>query len=99
MDSPLKRGISGSGPPTNTRFRLLKRHSVETEVKDDGTLSFIFRPHTFSALLIMLSFVSYFALYKEEIDDFNFNMKRGLIAVALNFLAFGKGLHIPLKHI
>jgi len=89
MDSPLKRGISGSGPPTNTRFRLLKRHSVETEVVDDGTLSFIFRSHTFSALLIILSCVSYFAFYSEESDDFSFNIKRGLIAVSLNFLAFG----------
>lgn len=89
MDSPLKRSISGSGPPTNTRFRLLKRNSAETDVSDDGTLSFFFRPHTFSALLIILSCVSYFAFYKEEIDDFSYNMKRGLIAVALNFLAFG----------
>ena len=42
-----------------------------------------------SALLILLSGLSYFIFYKEEVDDFQYNIKRGLIGVALVFLAFG----------
>lgn len=32
-------------------FRFMRRHSVEKDVKDDGTLSFIFQPHTFRLIL------------------------------------------------
>jgi len=70
-------------------FRFMRRHSVEKDVKDDGTLSFIFQPHTFSALLLLLSCLSYFIFYKEEVDDFEYNIKRGLIGVSLVFIAFG----------
>ena len=90
MESRLKRGISGSGPPT--RFYNMswkRRHSCEDSVRDDGTFSFIFRPHTFSSLLILLGFLSYMAFSNEEVDDFNTNVKRGLYAVAVVFVAFG----------
>ena len=30
-----------------SELRFLRRHSVERDVKDDGTQSFIFQPHTF----------------------------------------------------
>ena len=94
MESRLKRGISGSGPPT--RFYNMswkRRHSCEESVRDDGTFSFIFRPHTFSSLLILLGFLSYMAFSNEEVDDFNTNVKRGLYAVSVVFVAFGYLLH------
>ena len=90
MESRLKRGISGSGPPT--RFYNMswkRRHSCEESVRDDGTFSFIFRPHTFSSLLVLLGFLSYVAFSNEDVDDFNTNVKRGLYAVAVVFVAFG----------
>ena len=37
-------------------FRFMRRHSVEKDVKDDGTLSFIFQPHTFRLIIYRMNF-------------------------------------------
>ena len=36
-------------------FRFMRRHSVEKDVKDDGTLSFIFQPHTFRFIIYRMN--------------------------------------------
>ena len=36
-------------------FRFMRRHSVEKDVKDDGTLSFIFQPHTFRLIIYSMN--------------------------------------------
>jgi len=69
--------------------RLMRRHPDASKVEDDGTFSFIFRPHTVSALLLLLSGLSYFIFYEEEVDDLEYNIKRGLIGVFIVFIAFG----------
>ena len=75
-------------PPVS---KMMARFRLFSDLIHSGlfvTFNFIFK-FQYSALLLLLSGLSYFIFYKEEVDDFEYNIKRGLIGVALVFIAFG----------
>ncbi|ESO97633.1 hypothetical protein LOTGIDRAFT_103737 [Lottia gigantea] len=56
---------------------------------DDGTLSFFWRAHTITVLVIFSCILVYVALFEEQVLDADYNTKRGVFAVVLAFLLFG----------
>jgi len=79
---------------------LLKRvtaHNWETEkcvVYDDETLSFFWRAHTLTVLVLMSCVFIYVAVFEEVIADTELNIKRAIVAVLLVFILIGV-LHAP----
>lgn len=61
---------------------------------DDGTMSFFWRAHTITALVIFNCVLVYVAVVEESFADRDYNAKRGLMAVILAFLLFGV-IHTP----
>ncbi|GFO03340.1 phosphatidylserine synthase 2, partial [Plakobranchus ocellatus] len=70
-------------------------HDWETEKRihkdfyDDGTLTFFWRAHTITALVIFSAILVYVTLFEEPSLDKDYNAKRGLFAICLAFLLFG----------
>jgi len=102
-DSSLSNGhvpgaISRGGDSAPTRpLKRLTAHNWETEkcvVYDDETLSFFWRAHTLTVLVLMLSVFIYVAVFEEAIADTELNIKRAIVAVLLVFILIGV-LHAP----
>jgi len=80
--------------------RQLKRvtaHNWETDkcrVYDDETLSFFWRAHTLTVLLIMSCALIYVACFEEQSSSTEYNIKRAIIAVLITFVLIGM-LHAP----
>ncbi|XP_041366468.1 phosphatidylserine synthase 2-like [Gigantopelta aegis] len=71
-----------------------KRKHKDSPIYDDGTLSYFWRAHTITALVIFSCVLVYVALFEEAVDDVDYNVKRGLSAVVIAFLVFGV-IHTP----
>ncbi|XP_064600429.1 phosphatidylserine synthase 2-like [Liolophura sinensis] len=56
---------------------------------DDGTMTFFWRAHTISVLVIFSAILVYVALFETQYTDTEYNTKRGIIALILAFLLFG----------
>ncbi|CAF4345380.1 unnamed protein product [Rotaria magnacalcarata] len=56
---------------------------------DDGTMSFFWRAHTITCLVIAMSYLFYVAILEQPSEDSSYNTKRGLLACAGFFLVFG----------
>ncbi|CAF3735743.1 unnamed protein product [Rotaria sp. Silwood1] len=56
---------------------------------DDGTMSFFWRAHTITCLVIAMSYLFYIALVEQPSEDSSYNTKRGLLACAGFLLVFG----------
>ncbi|XP_059831484.1 phosphatidylserine synthase 2 isoform X2 [Hypanus sabinus] len=65
------------------------RRSTESEVFDDGTVTFFWRAHTLTVLFILTCALVYVTLLEETPQDTAYNIKRGIIASILVFLCFG----------
>jgi hypothetical protein len=59
--------------PTGTDWESDKRRSKPT---DDGTVSFFWRAHTITWLIIAMSYLFYVAILEQPSDDSTFNTKR-----------------------
>ncbi|KAK6184097.1 hypothetical protein SNE40_006629 [Patella caerulea] len=56
---------------------------------DDGTMSFFWRAHTISVLVVFSCMLFYVAFFEDVVDDADYNTKRGLLSVIFAFLLFG----------
>ncbi|XP_069752789.1 phosphatidylserine synthase 2 isoform X2 [Narcine bancroftii] len=65
------------------------RRSTESEVFDDGTVTFFWRAHTLTVLFILTCALVYITLLEETPQDTAYNIKRGIVASILVFLCFG----------
>lgn len=59
------------------------------DIWDDGTMTFFWRAHTITVLVIFTCILVYVAMFEEPSPDSNYNMKRGITAMVLAFLLFG----------
>ncbi|XP_060556439.1 phosphatidylserine synthase 2-like [Ruditapes philippinarum] len=59
------------------------------DIKDDGTVTFFWKAHTLTVLLIFSCILVYVAVFEEQSSDHDYNVKRGVTAMALAFLLFG----------
>ena len=66
-----------------------KKYKLKDQVHDDGTVSFFWRAHTVTVLIIMICVLVYESLYVKQVQDESYNIKRGLIACASFFVLFG----------
>ncbi|KAK6973721.1 phosphatidylserine synthase 2 [Biomphalaria glabrata] len=62
---------------------------IHKDFYDDGTLTFFWRAHTITALVVFSAILVYVALFEEPSLDRDYNAKRGLFALILAFLLFG----------
>ena len=102
-DSSLANGLvrgaasKDSGSASSRHFKRLTAHNWETDkcpVDDDETLSFFWRAHTLTVLVLMSCIFIYVAVFEEAIADTELNIKRAIIAVLLVFILIGV-LHAP----
>ncbi|KAL5007110.1 hypothetical protein ScPMuIL_015916 [Solemya velum] len=63
-----------------------RRHK---DLKDDGTMSFFWRAHTITVLVIFSCILVYVAVFENQDVDSSYNMKRGVLAMIGAFLLFG----------
>ena len=78
-------------------LKRVTAHNWETEkcvVYDDDTLSFFWRAHTLTVLVLMSCVFIYVAVFEEAIADTELNIKRAIVAVLLVFILIGV-LHAP----
>ncbi|KAG8226791.1 hypothetical protein J437_LFUL002837 [Ladona fulva] len=61
----------------------------EKRFSDDGTLSFFWRAHTLTVLLIFISVLVYVSMFEPVKEDTEYNIKRGLVACVLVFILLG----------
>jgi len=66
-----------------------KEKRVKKDFIDDGTISFFWRAHTITALVIFSCCLFYVGLIESPMLDTDYNVKRGLWAVVGAFLLFG----------
>ncbi|XP_052801197.1 phosphatidylserine synthase 2-like [Mya arenaria] len=59
------------------------------DIEDDGTMTFFWRAHTLTVLLLFSCILVYVAFFEEQSNDSDYNMKRGVTAMGLCFLLFG----------
>ena len=71
------------------RVRSSRRRDSESVVEDDGTNTFFWRAHSFSVLVLVLSVLVYVLFIEEEKNDWQYNLKRGILAASFMFLSFG----------
>ncbi|XP_043562113.1 phosphatidylserine synthase 2 isoform X2 [Chiloscyllium plagiosum] len=79
-----KSGVSG-----RREEQERERRSTESEVFDDGTITFFWRAHTLTVLFILTCALVYVTLLEETPQDTAYNIKRGIVASILVFLCFG----------
>ena len=92
-------GAASKGDDSVSSQPLIKMtaHNWETEkcvVYDDETLSFFWRAHTLTVLVLMSCIFIYVAVFEEAIADTELNIKRAIVAVLLVFILIGV-LHAP----
>ena len=78
-------------------LKRVTAHNWETEkcvVYDDETLSFFWRAHTLTVLVLMSCVFIYVAVFEDVIVDTELNIKRAIVAVLLVFILIGV-LHAP----
>lgn len=56
---------------------------------DDGTISFFWRAHRITALVIISLVLLYITLYDDPSNNSDYNIKRGIFAVVISFVVFG----------
>jgi phosphatidylserine synthase 2 len=89
-----KNGHVGGGKDL-LRLHTSTAHDWQTEKRihkdfyDDGTLTFFWRAHTITALVVFSIALVYVALFEVPTQDKDFNAKRGLTAICITFLLFG----------
>ncbi|KAK3583279.1 hypothetical protein CHS0354_011167 [Potamilus streckersoni] len=59
------------------------------DITDDGTMTFFWRAHTITVLVIFSCILVYVAIFEVPSSDIDYNMKRGITAAVLAFLLFG----------
>ena len=84
----ISRNFSHFAKRTDFTHKRSRRDS-ETTVFDDGTNTFFWRAHTISVLLTVILTLIYVVFIEEQNGNFEYNVKRGLIAGAFMFLSFG----------
>ena len=78
-----------SNKNNNWHQKLKLESESETEVFDEGTVSYFWQAHTISVLALGISILLYVAFYETPSEDTKYNVKRGVVAAACAFLAFG----------
>ncbi|ESO09280.1 hypothetical protein HELRODRAFT_150062, partial [Helobdella robusta] len=63
--------------------------NINKDFFDDGTMSFFWRAHRISALIIFILVLLYVTLYDDATNNSDYNTKRGIIAVIISFVVFG----------
>ena len=90
-------GAAAESAPLIHPLKRVTAHNWETEkcvVYDDETLSFFWRAHTLTVLVLMSCVFIYVAVFEEAIADTELNIKRAIVAVLLVFILIGV-LHAP----
>lgn len=59
------------------------------DIQDDGTMSFFWQAHTILVLVIFSLVLVYVTIFEDVVEDSDYNMKRGIIAMLVTFLAVG----------
>ncbi|XP_069133754.1 phosphatidylserine synthase 2-like isoform X2 [Argopecten irradians] len=77
------------------KLHMATAHDWETDknkkknIFDDGTMSFFWRAHTLTVLVLFTCCLLYIALFEDPVNDSEYNSKRGVVAMVLAFLLFG----------
>lgn len=64
--------------------------NIDKDFFDDGTMTYFWRAHRLTALVMFSLVLVYVALWEERaVNDSDYNAKRGIVAVILAFVLFG----------
>ncbi|KAJ9598252.1 hypothetical protein L9F63_011073 [Diploptera punctata] len=61
----------------------------EEKFSDDGTLTYFWRAHTLTVLVVLVVVLIYVAVFEPVKQDTSYNTKRGLVACVLSFILLG----------
>ncbi|XP_064634708.1 phosphatidylserine synthase 2-like isoform X2 [Lineus longissimus] len=77
----------GQGVPTAHDWEWEK--NKDKDIYDDGTMTYFWRAHTLTVLVIFSCILVYVAVFEDPTNDANYNAKRGITACILAFLLLG----------
>lgn len=72
-----------------TAFDWESERNKYKDIQDDGSISFFWQAHTILVLFIFSMILVYVTIFEEVVEDSDYNMKRGIIAMLVTFLAVG----------